>query len=642
MLTKAYQPSIDGLRALAILSVIAFHAFPGVFSGGYVGVDVFFVISGYLITSIILKNTSNREFSFIDFYSKRIRRIFPALLIVLIACYAVGWFVMLPSEYAELGKHIAASAGFISNWMYWSESGYFDNAAELKPLLNLWSLGVEEQFYVIWPLLLVAALKINCNLRIIIWFFTLCSFILNVTLISKYPVATFFLPFTRFWEIGLGGCLAVEYFSKSQPIKLSFFRVNVLSLLGLSAVIAPVFLLNSESVFPGWLAIIPVLGSILLITTGSRSWIGKYIFANRAMTYLGLISYPLYLWHWPLFSFGIIIAGRALEPSEIGALLFFSLILSIATYELVEKQLRYKGIKTVFLLSFLMLLIGFQAWNTFKRSGLEFRLSNNIQIEADLKADFIKWENKNMLPVGDCLPGFIYPKFHVCLKSDQRSDPTIAVIGDSHAFSAYWGIENSYKQTDTIELIGQGGCLPFLNAGRFGGFASCEKNINSNIDWISKQNSIKTIIFVHRARDLVNPNDNIFFEKSARDTFDLLIKNGKNILYFYPVPELQIDPRLCVGSLPRARANMTEKCTFDLKQARESQNEYKLLIDKVLASYPTIKRFDPSTFLCDESGMCNAVVNGRSMFMDANHLSASGSMEQGKFLIDAKLIHQSR
>ena len=183
MLTKAYQPSIDGLRALAILSVIAFHAFPGVFSGGYVGVDVFFVISGYLITSIILKNTSNREFSFVDFYSKRIRRIFPALLIVLIACYALGWFVMLPSEYAELGKHIAASAAFISNWMYWSESGYFDSAAELKPLLNLWSLGVEEQFYIIWPLLLVAALKINFNLRVVILSFTLCSFTLNVILI---------------------------------------------------------------------------------------------------------------------------------------------------------------------------------------------------------------------------------------------------------------------------------------------------------------------------------------------------------------------------------------------------------------------------------------------------------------------------
>jgi hypothetical protein len=360
------------------------------------------------------------------------------------------------------------------------------------------------------------------------------------------------------------------------------------------------------------------------------------------MVYVGLISYPLYLWHWPLLSFGLIIAGRALEPGEISVLLLVSFILSIATYELVEKRVRYKGLKTVFLLIFLMLLICFQAWNTFKRGGLEFRLSKNIQIEADVKADFIKWEDKNMLPVGDCLPGFIYPKFHVCLKSDQQSDPTIAVIGDSHAFSAYWGIENSYKQTDTIELVGQGGCLPFLNAGRFGAFSSCEKNINSNIDWISKHNSIKTVIFVHRARDLLNPNDSTFFESSARDTFDLLIKNGKKIVYFYPVPELQIDPRLCVGRLPRARVNMMEKCTFDLKQARERQSEYKQIIDKVLDDYPMISRFDPSSFLCDKPGVCNVVINGKSMFMDTNHLSASGSMEQGKFLIDEKLIYQSR
>jgi peptidoglycan/LPS O-acetylase OafA/YrhL len=637
-----YQPSIDGLRALAILLVVVFHAFPSAISGGYIGVDVFFIISGYLITSIILKNTSNLEFSFADFYSKRIRRIFPSLLIVLISCYALGWFVMLPGEYAELGKHIAAGAGFISNWMYWSESGYFDYSAELKPLLNLWSLGVEEQFYIIWPLMLVAAVKVNLNLRVVIWLFTLASFLLNVILISKYPVATFFLPFTRFWEIGLGGCLAVASFSNSYRLKPSLFWINLLSVLGLSAVIFPAFLLNSESVFPGWLAMIPVLGSALLIATGSQSWIGTHLLANRVMIYLGLISYPLYLWHWPIFSFAIIITGRALESVEIGVLLLLSIALAIATYELVEKKVRYKGRKTVFLLIFLMLLICFQAWNTFKRGGLDFRLSKNIQIEESLKADFIKWEDKGMLPVGNCSPGFIYPNYHVCLKSDQHTEPTIIVIGDSHAFSAYWGIESSYKKTDTIELIGQGGCLPFLNAGRFGAFSTCENNINSNINWISKSASVKTIIFVHRARNLENPKDHAFFEKSARDTFDLLIKNGKNIVYFYPVPELQIDPRLCIGSLPMARANITDKCTFDLKQARESQSQYKLLMDKVLEDYPMIKRFDPSSFLCDESGICHAVVNGKPMFMDANHLSASGSIEQGKFLADAQLIHKSR
>jgi peptidoglycan/LPS O-acetylase OafA/YrhL len=165
-----YRPDIDGLRAIAVLSVIGFHAFPEWIKGGFIGVDIFFVISGYLISTIIIENLKNDSFSFVDFYSRRIRRIFPALLLVLIASYAVGWFTLLAEEYAQLGKHIAAGAGFVSNLVLWNESGYFDAASDTKPLLHLWSLGVEEQFYVIWPLLMWITWKRKLNFLICLVF----------------------------------------------------------------------------------------------------------------------------------------------------------------------------------------------------------------------------------------------------------------------------------------------------------------------------------------------------------------------------------------------------------------------------------------------------------------------------------------
>lgn len=175
-----YRPDIDGLRAIAILSVIGFHAFPFLVQGGFIGVDIFFVISGFLISTIIFGSLERGNFSFVEFYIRRINRIFPALLLVLITCFAFGWFVLLSDEYKQLGKHIAGGAGFISNFIFWNESGYFDNVAEAKPLLHLWSLGVEEQFYIIWPLLLWLAWKRHLNLLSIAIIVAVISFALNI------------------------------------------------------------------------------------------------------------------------------------------------------------------------------------------------------------------------------------------------------------------------------------------------------------------------------------------------------------------------------------------------------------------------------------------------------------------------------
>jgi peptidoglycan/LPS O-acetylase OafA/YrhL len=203
-----YRADIDGLRAIAVLSVVCFHAFPNGIKVGFIGVDIFFVISGYLISIIIFENLERNSFSFAEFYSRRIKRIFPALLLVLIASYTFGWFALLADDYKQLGKHIASGASFVSNLVLWSESGYFDNAAEKKPLLHLWSLGIEEQFYIIWPLLLWVAWKRRFNLLLITVVVASISFTLNIWSVNSDSVATFYSPQTRFWELLIGSCLA--------------------------------------------------------------------------------------------------------------------------------------------------------------------------------------------------------------------------------------------------------------------------------------------------------------------------------------------------------------------------------------------------------------------------------------------------
>lgn len=204
-----YRPDIDGLRAVAILAVVLFHAFPGKMPGGFIGVDIFFVISGFLISTIIFSSLERDRFSLVEFYVRRIRRIFPALIVVLLTSLVVGWFTLFPDEYKQLGTHTAAGAAFIQNFILWRESGYFDNAAESKPLLHLWSLAVEEQFYIFWPLLLAFVWKRQWSFLKITAAIGLASFAANIYLMHRSPTAAFFLPISRFWELMVGGGLRI-------------------------------------------------------------------------------------------------------------------------------------------------------------------------------------------------------------------------------------------------------------------------------------------------------------------------------------------------------------------------------------------------------------------------------------------------
>ena len=286
-----YRPDIDGLRALAILTVIGFHAFPSWFKGGFIGVDIFFVISGYLISTIIFGSLRRDAFSFVEFYIRRIKRIFPALLLVLIATLAFGWFVLFADEYRQLGKHVAGGAGFISNFILWNESGYFDNAAETKPLLHLWSLGVEEQFYIVWPLLLWLAWKKRFNFLATAIVVAVISFALNIVEVRTDADAAFYSPQTRFWELMAGSVLAYTHIDYRHLFANFNDRLdarwrsivhsrrtasggdalrNLISFLGIVLVAAGVMLIGKGFHFPGWWAILPTAGAALIISAGNR------------------------------------------------------------------------------------------------------------------------------------------------------------------------------------------------------------------------------------------------------------------------------------------------------------------------------------------------------------------------------------
>lgn len=417
LLHPKYRPDIDGLRAIAVLSVVGFHAFPSWVKGGFIGVDVFFVISGFLISGIIYENLDKGEFTFREFYARRIRRIFPALIVVLSACLVFGWFSLLTDEYKQLGKHIAGGVSFISNFLLWQESGYFDNSAETKPLLHLWSLGIEEQFYIIWPMLLWLTWKRKFNFFAVTLAIAAGSFYLNLSDIKQNPVDTFYSPLTRFWELMCGGLLAwVTIYKKASlaafRLKLDHFIVSTIyrdkeiekgiTLSNLSAFTGLVLLVYGFAIiakdfyFPGVWALVPVFAALLIISAGPAAWINRRILSTKLLVLFGLISYPLYLWHWPLLSFAQIIENGTPSRNIRIVTVVISIVLAWLTMKLIEKPFRFgkknTGLK-VATLSGLMFMIGVsgivvsnmeisQARTveelSIKRRGSEYQIGNSL------------------------------------------------------------------------------------------------------------------------------------------------------------------------------------------------------------------------------------------------------------------------
>lgn len=421
----AYRPDIDGLRAIAVLSVVIFHIFPTLIPGGFIGVDIFFVISGYLISSIIFKNMETGSFSFFDFYSRRIKRIFPSLLMILIFVSIVGWISLLPGEYKNLEKMVSTTTIFMTNIALKNDVGYFADAAELKPLLHIWSLSIEEQFYIFYPLfiylmykfgrrLLPATLVLGC----------IISFAINAFYISSKPTQVFYLLPFRSWELSIGAILAYIKLNNDSTISQLYKKhSNILALCGLACIIVAMTMFDKSTTFPGWAALLPTAGAVLLIA-GKDSRFNQMVLAHPVCVWVGLISYSLYLWHWPLISFAHI-AGQTDITTKVSILCASIVLAGLSTF-LIEKPIRRAGNKSLyFLIAGMICCFGFA--KLVKHDFIETKDRELVEKIDKATGDW-QYPSKNLSQAND--PSIPFHSF-------GKGKHTIVFFGDSNV-EQYW------------------------------------------------------------------------------------------------------------------------------------------------------------------------------------------------------------
>jgi peptidoglycan/LPS O-acetylase OafA/YrhL len=625
----AYRSDIDSLRAIAILTVVAFHAFPDVFPGGFIGVDVFFVISGFLITSILQQEIQASRWSLAYFYARRILRIFPALILVLLACLTAGWHTLLAQEYMQLGKHLGLGAAFLSNIGLWWEAGYFDKASEAKPLLHLWSLAIEEQFYIVWPVLLWLILRSRRSAVRIVTALAAVSLLLSIWWVWNDRTQAFYSPASRAWELLAGAWLAL------QPKRLQSLR-QVVRGMAVAVLLGATVLLNAKVPFPGVVALLPVLAALVLIGVPATSdWTGRLL-GHPWMVAVGKVSYPWYLWHWPLLSFAYIIeSGQASVGLRLG-LVLVSLLLSALTYRLWELPLRRLPRRLVIsLLVVAMVILGLLGKNIYDRYGLErIRHKNLIQLDQASSQDFLDFEKQGLITEAKCEKPFKFPERAVCLRAHADKPVSAVVLGDSHAVHAYWGLAKAFDaQGLNLAVRGKGACVPVMAATPGAETSECERHMETTLRDIAGDANVRAVALVFRGRYLTaqsSPQERQDFEVKLDATLSLLQSAGKQVYYFLPVVEPGFDPRLCMGALPLGR-KPPYSCVID-KTADDAKSEaVRASATRVLARWPQVRVVDPNSMLCRE-GQCPILQDGHSVFKDENHLSQAGSMRLSESL----------
>ena len=423
MKSLKYRSDIDGLRAVAVLGVVIYHAFPKLIPGGFIGVDIFFVISGYLISGILYKGHNAGNFSFAEFYARRIRRLFPALITMLVLTMAYGWLILLPDEFRQLGKHVAAGTLFIQNIVFWQESGYFDTAASLKPLLHLWSLAVEEQFYIFFPPILLLIWKRKWPLAAMMGILLVVSLAGNLWASTHAGSADFFLTPYRAWEFLGGSLLAWWHYDKGHEEEAPPYR-EALSWSGLVLLGLGMAFIHTGDPYPGWRALLPVAGTLLLMEGGRSAWVNRKILSNPAVVWIGLISYPLYLFHWPALSFVHIVKGEDPKVGYIFAALGASFLLTVLTYYFIEKKIRHnKSRWTVPAMVVAFLITGLLGY-VMRQKGIHPRLSGSLLQEYSQAS-----QEHNFFD------GFTASRYsdHIWLYNAGGDDAKTLFIGDSHA-----------------------------------------------------------------------------------------------------------------------------------------------------------------------------------------------------------------
>jgi peptidoglycan/LPS O-acetylase OafA/YrhL len=642
----SYRADIDGLRAVAILAVVVHHAFPDLVPGGFIGVDVFFVISGYLITGILVHQLDSEQFSLGTFYLRRMRRLFPALLVVLASCLLLGWFILLPDEYQQLGKHVAGGGAFIANWLLLGEAGYFDVASQVKPLLHLWSLGIEEQFYLFWPVMLMLVWLKRWPLLPLLSLSLMASLLANLYWSQVDTAVAFYTPFTRLWELAVGGVLALLKLNKIIKIRFNIhhhpFVLHGMVLTGLFLIVGAAMLMNKDMIFPGYLALFPVTGAALIIYAGHSSCFAGWVLANRPMIWLGLISYPLYLWHWPILTFVRIQYGKAQLPVSWSILLIcVSVFLSLMTYLYIERPIQGIGFPhrpTLIALAGGMLFLIISASMVYINKGLPKRAGQEMYAEKLAQLQRMKEDpeishQKCMEQYG--LEGYV----RYCNLSGES--PRVAFIGDSHARAMFDGMA-PYLAEQGQSLLNVGGRL-FLGIDVYLKGSSFEmlNNLGSQqaTQMVIDNPDIEHVVMFALGPAYVSGRTNHVFtlqgspevkdplaiwEQGMRMTFQAMEDAGKKVTFVLNNPELPFDPRVCVKRPVEWFSQARTPCAMTREEFNQRAQPYRDLMQRIVSDYPSVQLFDLAEYLCDED-LCYAQKDGLLLYRDDNHLSPAGA-----------------
>lgn len=625
-----YRREIDGLRALAILPVILFHAGFQTFSGGFIGVDVFFVISGYLITSLILLEKKENTFSLKSFYERRARRILPALFFVMLFSLPFAWFLLLPNDMEDFSKVLWRIPTFISNTFFYKRTDYFDGAVELKPFIHTWSLGIEEQFYLFFPILLIATWRLK--LRSVISFLIitlLCSLAWAQYKLEIKPNAAFYLLTSRFWELLIGALVAFYLFNKEEVdnIKITEFG----SAAGLGLLAYGVLFFNRDTPFPGLNALVPTIGAALIILYAkSENLIGKLL-GSRLLVGIGLISYSAYLWHQPIFAFVRI--NSLDQPSQSLFLVLIIMILLVAylSWKYIENPFRNKtkfSSKQVFIYgtlgSLLFISLGLlgQSKKGFEVYYINERVSSANQslisfVRYDKSSEFRNNQAKNCF-FGDSVHPYSHFNKDSCWGSEEHKKNYL-LIGDSHAAHLYSGLIKNFPNINIIQAS-LNSCRPLV---RQNGSRKCKELMSFVFDDFIKNNKIDGVILSGRWRreDL----------ELLSETVSYLSQYTSSIIVFGPTIEYK-------NSLPLILLRYSEKEDFNLNYFT-SQYKFTLseLMKKRLES-ANINYISVVDVICPK-GFCSAYTDEQiPITWDYGHYTVPGSVFVIKTLKDSGLL----
>jgi peptidoglycan/LPS O-acetylase OafA/YrhL len=651
-----YRREIDGLRALAVLPVIFFHAGFSTFSGGFVGVDIFFVISGYLITSIILAEMQAGTFTLANFYERRARRILPALFVLMALSLPFAWLWLLPQDLKSFSQSLVAVSAFASNVLFWQISGYFDTAAELKPLLHTWSLAVEEQYYLLFPLFLLFTWRFGK-----IWILKCLVVVFIISLVSAHwgsnthPLFTFYLLPTRGWELLIGGFIAF-YFSLGHKQPTNKWGNELGSLVGVLSIALSIFLFDSKTPFPSLYTLVPTLGAALVIFfTTPQTSTGKLL-GSKLLVGVGLISYSAYLYHQPLFAFA---KHRSIEEPNsllIGLLLAATFLLAYFSWKFVEAPFRNKQLinrKKLFIFSIL-------ASTAFSLFGLVGYFSNgNFNRTLDSIDSLLSAAANEMGKNSKCWEKIESTQSlgETCLLGSLQFEKTFAIIGDSHAGAL---VEELSKAATNLNLAGYdftyNGCPP-LQGGKSLKQDSVQVVCNSlREDFFKRMEQRKlpsTLVLLARWTLLIEQerfdnkeggievgekafwvsaelNDATYFsalKTSYSNSIRLMLNNGHKVILIYPVPEMGWDVPRRLSRIYSVNNNLIPVDASTSHEVFQSRNARAYEALDAIGEHPNLIRVKPENILCDTflNKRCTAHISNKPLYSDDDHLSNEGA-----------------